>query len=68
MSASILPATNIVSAIWDFKHCGIPFSIDFRPDEQFKFVASAKDRDGVHHAKANAHLAIALNELFEVVK
>ncbi len=67
MSESIVSA-NIVSAIWNFKCSGIAFTIDYRPNESFKFVASAKDRDDLYHAKANADLAIALNELFEAVK
>lgn len=68
MSANILPANNIVSALWNFKSCGIPFPINYRPNEQLKFVASAKDCNDQYHATANADLAIALNELFEVVK
>lgn len=67
MTASIVTET-VSGEILRFKRNGIAFSIDYRPLKQLSFVVSAKDSDGVIHAKANADLAIALNELFEVVK
>ena len=67
MSASILTET-VTGEIFRFKRAKIAFSIDYRPDQELTFVVSAKDFDDVHHAKANADLAIALHELFEAVK
>jgi len=67
MSTSIFTET-VTGEIFRFKRSKIAFSIDYRPDQQIAFVVSARDFDDVHHAKANADLAIALHELFEVVK
>ena len=63
MSDSIL----LASAIYKFTLNKIAYHQDYDPDSEFSFSVSAKDSDGVIHARANADLAIALNELFEVV-
>jgi hypothetical protein len=64
MSDSIL----LASAIYKFTLNKIAYHQDYDPSSDFAFTVSAKDSSGVVHARANADLAIALNELFEAVK
>jgi len=64
MSDSIL----LASAIYKFTLNKIAYHQDYDPRSDFPFSVSAKDSNGIIHAKANADLAIALYELFEVVK
>lgn len=63
MSDSIL----LSSAIYKFTLNKIGYHLDYDPNSNFAFTVSAKDSTGAIHSKANADLAIALNELFEVV-
>lgn len=64
MSDSIL----LASAIYKFKLNAIPYHQSYDPNSDFAYTVSAQDASGVIHARANNDLAIALNELFEVVK
>jgi hypothetical protein len=63
MSDSIL----LSSAIYKFTLNKIGYHLDYDPNSEFSYVVSAKDSIGAIHSKANTDLAIALNELFEVV-
>ena len=63
MSDSIL----LASAIYNFTLNKIAYHQDYNPNSDLPFSVSAKDSNGVIHAKASSDLAIALNELFEVV-
>ena len=58
----------IVSAIYKFTLNKIAYWLSYNPDNEFAFTISAKDATGAIHTKANNDQAIALNELFEMVK
>lgn len=59
---------NILVMLLNFDSLEIPYTIDFYPDQQLKFVVSGKDRFGVAHAAANTDLAVALDDLFQLLR
>jgi hypothetical protein len=64
MSDSIV----LSSAIYKFTLNKIAFKIEYSPNEtNLEFLVSANTSSGINMCECNSDLAIALNELFEVV-